>query len=346
MSIVSVVVPTAGRPEALRRCLASLAAQTYPRDAFEVVVVDAGGAPPVEPPLPEALASQLALRLLRVAPVSLAEARAQGIAVARGDPLVLLDDDCTVPAEYLARVDLLFRMHPDVAAVQARVENGEPGSLYGRTWAYAHRVALRATTERRADGRILAHALGGPPVLRRAALRAAAFDPDAAGGLGEAELRLRLRRAGVPVYHEPALVVRRHGQATLGGHLAQHFDQGRAEARLRRTWGRPAGRMLRRSGLTSIRALLTEEGIRRGLAMRALLWLGSRARVGGLLFERDLALQPDASIARRTARVTGQWLAWESRWVRTRLRRALTRSGWLPRPAPPGPAASAAPPAD
>jgi len=37
---VSVVVPTCGRPQLLRRCLAALAAQTLPAGAFEILVVD------------------------------------------------------------------------------------------------------------------------------------------------------------------------------------------------------------------------------------------------------------------------------------------------------------------
>lgn len=37
---VSVVVPTCGRPDLLRRCLAALEAQSLPREAFELIVVD------------------------------------------------------------------------------------------------------------------------------------------------------------------------------------------------------------------------------------------------------------------------------------------------------------------
>lgn len=39
---VSVVVPTHGRPALLSRCLAALAAQTLPRDEFEIIVVSDG----------------------------------------------------------------------------------------------------------------------------------------------------------------------------------------------------------------------------------------------------------------------------------------------------------------
>lgn len=38
--VVSVVVPTCGRPDLLRRCVAALEAQTLPADGFEIIIVD------------------------------------------------------------------------------------------------------------------------------------------------------------------------------------------------------------------------------------------------------------------------------------------------------------------
>src|SRR3954465_14272315 len=40
MPIVSVVVPTCGRPDLLRRCVRALEAQTLPSDEIEIIVVD------------------------------------------------------------------------------------------------------------------------------------------------------------------------------------------------------------------------------------------------------------------------------------------------------------------
>ena len=47
---VSIIVPYYERPEELARTLASLERQTYPRDLFEVIVVDDGSRPPLERP--------------------------------------------------------------------------------------------------------------------------------------------------------------------------------------------------------------------------------------------------------------------------------------------------------
>src|SRR5690606_41144315 len=43
--LMSVVVPTRGRPELLRRCLRALATQDFPGRAYEVIVCDDGADP-------------------------------------------------------------------------------------------------------------------------------------------------------------------------------------------------------------------------------------------------------------------------------------------------------------
>lgn len=71
--IVSVVVPTCGRPDLLRRCLAALERQSLPREAYEVIVSDDTG--------------------LRSGP---AAARNRGWRRSRA-PIVAFTDDDTVP---------------------------------------------------------------------------------------------------------------------------------------------------------------------------------------------------------------------------------------------------------
>ena len=45
--LISVIIPTFGRPEHLCACLRALCRQTFPRDNFEVIVVDDGGLHPL-----------------------------------------------------------------------------------------------------------------------------------------------------------------------------------------------------------------------------------------------------------------------------------------------------------
>lgn len=84
----SAVVPTRNRPAALRRCLTSLRDQGLELD---VIVVDDGS---VAAATVEDVVGELGARLVRTAGRGPAAARNAGIAVARGDHVLLIDDDC------------------------------------------------------------------------------------------------------------------------------------------------------------------------------------------------------------------------------------------------------------
>ena len=131
---VTVVVPYYQAPEALALTLAALEGQTYPRDLFEVVVVDDGSNPPLAP----VSDSPLTVRVVHQPDrgFGLARARNTGARVAAGEILVFLDCDMMPEADWLvsharwhhAASDVLsigFRAHVsevdlDPAAVRSR----------------------------------------------------------------------------------------------------------------------------------------------------------------------------------------------------------------------------------
>ena len=91
---VSVVVPTVGRPGALARCLAALAAQRE-AGAFEVIVVDDG--------VPSGSDGAGCDLLLRAGGQGAAAARNLGARAARGQLLLFLDDDLVPASDLVAR---------------------------------------------------------------------------------------------------------------------------------------------------------------------------------------------------------------------------------------------------
>jgi GT2 family glycosyltransferase len=99
---VSVVVPTAGRPDLIVRLLEALARQTLPADRFEVVVTDDGSDPPVAPRLAQ-LALPYRLECEWQPRSGPAAARNRAIAKARGRLLVILNDDAGPPPDLLER---------------------------------------------------------------------------------------------------------------------------------------------------------------------------------------------------------------------------------------------------
>src|SRR5579859_4414351 len=74
---LSVVIATYNRPDLLEKLLAQLEKQTLPSSSFEVIVIDDGSAPPIEPQLKDKPRS-LQLRVLSQANAGAAAARHAG----------------------------------------------------------------------------------------------------------------------------------------------------------------------------------------------------------------------------------------------------------------------------
>jgi glycosyltransferase involved in cell wall biosynthesis len=90
---VSVIIPVYNDSERLKTCLKALNGQTYPRESYEIIVVDNGSDVPIGP---DVTASGQVLVALETRPSSYA-ARNKGISLSRGEILAFADSDC-IPA--------------------------------------------------------------------------------------------------------------------------------------------------------------------------------------------------------------------------------------------------------
>ncbi|OZI43767.1 glycosyl transferase family 2 [Bordetella genomosp. 5] len=117
--LVSVVVPTCGRPELLGRCLAALGMQQFPGDMYEVIVCDDGASAATEAQVTGVALSWDGLPALRYLAVhetrGPAGARNAGWRAARGSLIAFTDDD-TIPApDWVGQG--VRALTPDVAAL-------------------------------------------------------------------------------------------------------------------------------------------------------------------------------------------------------------------------------------
>jgi GT2 family glycosyltransferase len=124
----SVVIPTFNRPAALAACLDAIAAQDYPRDRIEVVVVDDGGNADLSGVVSRASA-RIAIRATRQANAGPGQARNTGVALARHDAIAFTDDDCRPRPDWLRRLAGVLEKDGRVA-VGGRAENACPGNLF------------------------------------------------------------------------------------------------------------------------------------------------------------------------------------------------------------------------
>lgn len=98
--LFSIIIPTRNRPQQLRRCLAACARLDFPRDQYEVIVVDDGSTPPL-PADVTAAAPDVMVQLLRQPNQGPAAARNAGATAARGTYLAFTDDDCAPDSAWL-----------------------------------------------------------------------------------------------------------------------------------------------------------------------------------------------------------------------------------------------------
>jgi glycosyltransferase involved in cell wall biosynthesis len=110
----SIVIPTYARPARLASCLQSLSLLDYPRDHFEVIVVDDGSEKPPETVIDD-FCDRLDVVLLAQSHQGPATARNTGAARAKGQFLAFTDDDCEPAPEWLQALASRFAATPDCA---------------------------------------------------------------------------------------------------------------------------------------------------------------------------------------------------------------------------------------
>ena len=225
--VVTVVIPTYGRPQRLGECLESLAGQSL-RDAWEVVVVDDGSPTPAEG-LETAFSRRLDLRVIRQANAGPAAARNRGVAAARADLIAFTDDDCRPDPAWLTALVQAARERPD-ALVGGNTFNGLPDEVF----ASASQLIIDLVYEHFNADPDNAYFLASNNVLckREHFLAVGGFDESfPRAGAEDRDFCDRWRMAGLPLVCEPAARVEHRHSQTLGTFVDVHARYGRGAYR-------------------------------------------------------------------------------------------------------------------
>jgi GT2 family glycosyltransferase len=229
---ITVAISTRDRPEALGRCLESLAAGARLPD--EVLVVDQSADPRTGVVVSgwQDRAASLTIVYVRHDGRGLGAAQNVGFARANHPVIAVLDDDCVADPDWLRVIGSRLDERPDLDAVTGRVL--PLGSVGARTFSVSSRVS---EVRREFAGRALPWEVGSGnnfAVRREALARVGGSDErlgpgsPAQGGV-DMDLFHRLLRAGSRILYEPEAIV-------------YHERQTREERRARRPmYGRGMG---------------------------------------------------------------------------------------------------------
>jgi GT2 family glycosyltransferase len=125
---ISVIVPTYERAGPLSVCLGALAAQDYPRERFEIVVVDDGSVTSPEHSV-ERFRRHVDVRFLTQRHAGPAAARNYGASQAKGAFLAFTDDDCAPAHGWLRSLARSLASCPD-SVVGGQTTNELPDNPY------------------------------------------------------------------------------------------------------------------------------------------------------------------------------------------------------------------------
>jgi GT2 family glycosyltransferase len=198
---VTVAIPTIGRLEPIRRCLESVRACAPP--PAEILVVDQSHDPALS-----ALVAEVAGDRARVVPsrgLGVSRSRNDGLWAAAHAVVLITDDDCTVPADWVVTGHTLAAAHPGAIVTGRVLPVGDPRAVPSTK---DDPLAVDLSSERRGGW-----LFGNNMVLpRTAVLDLGGFDerfgPEEAAE--DNEFCYRWLRAGRTLRYEPSLVVEHH----------------------------------------------------------------------------------------------------------------------------------------
>lgn len=119
---ISVVIITHNRPRLLRNCLPFLINQNYPKNKYEIVIIDDGSIENIEPVVKDFNNTGI-VRLIKIKHSGCGAARNYGIKMARNEIIAFANDDYIVDKDWLREINNIFNKDTDMMGARFRRKN-------------------------------------------------------------------------------------------------------------------------------------------------------------------------------------------------------------------------------
>jgi len=266
---VAVIIPARNEAQHLGACLRSIAAQDWPRDRLEVLVIDDGSEDATA-----AIARAAGATVLRTAGVGPSRGRNLAARRTRAELCLFTDADCELAPDCVAALaDALANAGPTVASAGARQVAPATDPPYARqVQGFLESVGFVSDYARGGGAtRATTHNPSCGALVRRDALLAVQGFREDLWPCEDLELDHRLRRRGHGLVYVPAAVVAHHRPASPAAFRRMMRGYGRGHAALVRLHG--PTRLLH---LMPLATLLTAGLAPAGAVVTAPLWLRLR----------------------------------------------------------------------
>jgi len=215
---VSVVVSTYNRSEKLKECLESLFDQSYPKDKYEVIVVNDGSSDNTEDVLKEcAKKAPCEFRWLTQENRGAAAARNRGIRSAKKDIICFIDDDCIADKCWIENLVKGF-------------DDETVGGAGGRILAHNSRSLVERYLESKMDQEVAINlfsfvATGNAAYRRHVLEKLGGFD-ESFKSSEDNDLGIRVRLAGYKLKYVPEAVVYHKHETTIKDLIKKYYRYG------------------------------------------------------------------------------------------------------------------------
>ena len=220
--LISVLIAVRGESSELVECLASLSAQTYPHDRFEVLLAAASD----KPIDPASLPRDIDVRVYPNPALFMGPGVNMVAGHARGDYVAIPSAHSSLPPEYLERMEATI-VATGATNVGARIRK-VAHSAWGRAIAAATSSPFGVGSSVQHHGTVAGPAESAFPTFmpRDRFLALGGFDARLAYNQDD-DFNARLRASGGVVWYEPAVEVVYHPRETLRTLFRQQFRYGR-----------------------------------------------------------------------------------------------------------------------
>ena len=227
---VSVVIPVKDRADELKRCLASLAALSYPADKIQIIVVDDGSSD--DSPR---VAQEFGALVVPSGGTGRGPAAARNVGAARatGEILAFIDSDCSASAGWLDDLIPAFN-DPAMAAVGGQVDGMCTESSVDRYEAVMSSLSIGNRERIGNSGNDTFYLPSCNLLVRRSAFRSAGGFKDEMHVGEDVDLTWRLRDSGWSICYLPAGNVLHEHRSSVRSFMSRRFDYGTSEGMLQR----------------------------------------------------------------------------------------------------------------
>lgn len=145
--MISVIVPAFNEEDYIGYCLESLDAQDFPRDQYEVIVVDNGSTDNTKK-----IAQEYSVKIIDHPVGNIGSVRNAGLNASCGDVIAFIDSDCVAGPDWLRNGFSLIMADKELGGLQGPCLSPKNGNLYQILWAPSESSVSKKRINRLATG--------------------------------------------------------------------------------------------------------------------------------------------------------------------------------------------------